>query len=244
MRYILLIILLYCKSVPTFSQYYLRGEVRDEQNQPVHGARIILKSKGEFPFYSGSSGAFGIPSSLKVDTIRFFADGFEPLISAVETSKYKIFNLTPVNVKTTSSPLGLLSFTTDLVSKKPHYPTILGESYSSTIENDFVETKHFAQTGYALNVDRACYSNVRRFLNEKSRPPIDAVRLEEMLNYFNFDVNRHPNQIDGISASTLLTSCPWNSSNQLLFVHLQAKKLNLEKTPPSNFVFLILLPDS
>ena len=218
----------------------MRGEVRDAQNQPVPGAKILLFSKGNYPFYSGSSGAFGIPTSLKIDTITFIAEGFEVLKTSVETSQYKVFTLKSTSIKANSSHLRLSSFTKDLLSDKPHYPTVvMGESYSSTVENEFVDTKQFPQTGYALNVDRACYSNIRRFLNIKAKPPVDAVRLEEMLNYFNFHTKNQLPPTETFSANTTLTSCPWNADNQLLFINLQAKKINLEKTPPTNLVFLI-----
>jgi Ca-activated chloride channel family protein len=222
-----------------FSQYYLRGEVHDLQNQPVPGVKILLYSKGGFPFYSGSSGAFGIPTSLKVDTITFYAEGFEVLKTAVETTQYRVFTLRQTNVKANSAPSGLLSFTKDLVTEKAHYPSILGESYSSTIENGFVDSREFPQTGFAINVDRASYSNIRRFLNEKTKPPVDAIRIEEMLNYFNLKTTVQTIAANPFSVSTTLTSCPWNNQNQLLFIHLQARHLNLENTPPSNLVFLI-----
>ncbi len=238
MRKVLLILIL-LKGSPLFSQYYLRGEVRDVLNQPIQGAKILLSSKGEFPFYSGSSGAFGIPTSLKVDTICFFADGFETLKTAVETSHYKVFTLQPASFKASITPVQLLSFTKDMVTNRPHYPATMGESYSITVENEFVETSHFPQTGYSVNVDRACYSNIRRFLNEKSKPPVDAVRLEEMLNYFNFSSGTKVEPNETFAATSLLTSCPWNKANQLLYVYLQAKKINLDHTPPSNLVFLI-----
>jgi Ca-activated chloride channel family protein len=224
---------------PLFSQYYLRGEVRNEQNEPVQGAKILLFSKANFPFYSGSTGAFGIPTSLKTDTITFMAEGYEVSKLAVETSKYQVFTLKSSTTKVTSTPLRLSSFTKDLLSDKPHYPSVLGESYSSTVENEFVEAKQFPRTGYAINVDRACYSNIRRFLNIRAKPPVDAVRLEEMLNYFNFSTKPDGLLQETFSINSSLTSCPWNIENQLLFISLQAKKINLDKTPPTNLVFLV-----
>ncbi len=68
--------------------------------------------------------------------------------------------------------------------------------------------------------------------------PEDAVRIEEMLNYFNF--NYIPPESDSVfSVISQLTSCPWNTDNQLFFIQVCSKKINLDKVPPSNLVFLI-----
>ncbi len=222
----------------SFSQYYLRGEVRDALNQPLQGVKINLFSKGEYPYYSGSSGAFGIPTSLKIDTITFAAKGYELLKTAVESAKYSVFTLKPTEIIASASHVRLSSFTKDLLNEEKHSTNVLGESYSSTVENKFVETKQFPETGYSVNVDRACYSNIRRFLNTKTKPPVDAVRIEEMLNYFNFSTDQSQ-PTSTFTANTTLTSCPWNPENQLLFINLKAKKINLDKTPSTNLVFLI-----
>ena len=222
----------------SFSQYYLRGEVRDALNQPLQGVKINLFSKGEYPYYSGSSGAFGIPTSLRIDTITLAAKGYELLKTAVESAKYLVFTLKPTEIIASASHVRLSSFTKDLINNQRHSTNVSGESYSNTLENKFIETKQFPETGYAVNVDRACYSNIRRFLNTKTKPPVDAVRIEEMLNYFNFSTDSSQ-PTSTFTANTTLTSCPWNPKNQLMFINLKAKKINLDKTPPTNLVFLI-----
>lgn len=233
-----LIVIAFLLAKPSFSQYYLRGEVRDALNQPLQGVKINLFSKGEYPYYSGSSGGFGIPTSLKIDTITIDAKGYELLKTAVESAKYAVFNLKPTETITSASHVRLSSFTKDLLNDQRHTTNDLGESYSNTVENKFVETKQFPETGYSVNVDRACYSNIRRFLNTKSKPPVDAVRIEEMLNYFNFSTEQSQ-PVSTFTANTTLTSCPWNPENQLLYINLKAKKINLDKTPATNLVFLI-----
>lgn len=235
----LLTILLWLCTNSVVAQYYLRGAVTDVQNQPIPGVKITLFSKGNFPFYSGSSGAFGIPTSLKIDTITFYAEGFEVLRTAVEATQFKTFTLKQTNVKANNAPQGLLSFTKSMMADRPYYPIVAGESYSSTVENSFINPAEFPQTGYAVNVNRASYSNIRRFLNEKAKPPTNAVRIEEMLNYFNLSLGRNNGEQEGFQVSTRLTSCPWNAQSQLLFIHLQAPKLPLYNVPPSNLVFLV-----
>jgi Ca-activated chloride channel family protein len=112
------------------------------------------------------------------------------------------------------------------------------ETYASIIENRFVKAKKFPATGMSLNVDRASYSNIRRFITLNSLVPPDAVRIEEMLNYFNLNYNK-PAGNDIFNIKTTLSSCPWNANNELFYINLSSKKLNLDTLPPSNLVFLI-----
>jgi Ca-activated chloride channel family protein len=112
------------------------------------------------------------------------------------------------------------------------------ETYASLLENHFVNAKRFPNTGMSLNVDRASYSNIRRFISLKSFVPPDAVRIEEMLNYFNLNY-KEPEKGQLFSARTKISSCPWNPESQLFFVNLSSAKLDLDSLPPSHLVFLI-----
>jgi Ca-activated chloride channel family protein len=113
-----------------------------------------------------------------------------------------------------------------------------GESYSNLVENDFIKTNSDYETTFSMRIDKASYSNVRRFINQDTRVPPDAVRIDEMLNYFNFNY-KEPDKGNVFRIESQLTDCPWNNEHRLLFLNLSAKKLNLERVPPSNFVFLI-----
>jgi len=101
-----------------------------------------------------------------------------------------------------------------------------------------VAADKYPSTGLTLNVDRASYSNIRRFLNTKTIVPPDAVRIEEMLNYFNLDY-REPKNKKTFEISTALTNCPWNINNQLLFATIRSKKVSLDSLPATHLVFLI-----
>ncbi|MDQ6844929.1 MAG: VWA domain-containing protein, partial [Bacteroidota bacterium] len=105
-------------------------------------------------------------------------------------------------------------------------------------ENDFVKSNINNSTGFAMRIDKASYSNIRRFINQGSKVPPDAVRVDEMLNYFNFGY-KEPADDQVFSIESQLGACPWNKNNRLLFLNISGKKLNLDKVPPSNFVFLI-----
>jgi Ca-activated chloride channel family protein len=219
------------------AQYYLRGEVRDEQNNPLPNVKIWLHSQGTNPFSSGNSGSFGIPSTLATDTITLVLEGYETCKTAVTTSKFQRFTLKMLPAKASLFKHQLLSTTKNGQDNKPVF-FHNGESYNNLVENDFVEASGYPETGFALNIDRASYSNIRRFLNMGYTVPRSAVRIEEMLNYFNFGSSDSNGQ-QRFSCHTTLTSAPWQQQNQLLFVQLQAPAINLDQVPPSNLVFLV-----
>jgi Ca-activated chloride channel family protein len=226
--------------VQTNAQYYLRGEVKDNQGRLLPNVKIQLVSKGSYVFYTGSAGSFGIPVSKKQDSITLNLDGYQLLGLWIETSKYQTFVLQPLNTAVTSTS-GLKSFTQNLFSSYAAKTVINGaETYNALVENDFVNTKQAPETGISLNINCASYSNIRRFLNMGNAVPPDGVRIEEMLNYF--DLNTIKQDIDNNTiflCKTQLTSCPWNNNNQLLFIQLQAPKLNLKAIPPAHLTFLI-----
>ena len=93
MKTYLLILLLSGYACTSFAQYYLRGELKDESGNGLQGVRIALASKGNYPFYTGAGGAFGIPTSLKVDTITFMQEGYDTLKTAVITNQFGNFSI-------------------------------------------------------------------------------------------------------------------------------------------------------
>ncbi len=112
------------------------------------------------------------------------------------------------------------------------------ESYSSIKENIFYRASEEPLSTFSLDVDRASYSNVRRFINDGDLPPPDAVRIEEMLNYFQYDYPAPKNE-DVLAVTTQLTDCPWNPELRLLHIGVQSKKVDFKDLPASNLVFLI-----
>ena len=96
---IILIILVLGIFTNSYSQFYLRGQLNDEQGNGLNDVRIGLFSKGNYPFFTGTNGVFGLPSSLKVDTITFIKDGYDTLKTSVITSQYGNFILKRGNKK-------------------------------------------------------------------------------------------------------------------------------------------------
>lgn len=121
---------------------------------------------------------------------------------------------------------------------KPVYMNPSVESYKKNPENDFKTVSASPLSTMSIDVDRASYSNVRRFINGGQLPPADAVRIEEMVNYFHYDYEQ-PKGDNPIAITTELTDCPWEPKHQLIHIGMQAKTLDIEALPPSNIVFLI-----
>ena len=112
------------------------------------------------------------------------------------------------------------------------------ENYATIHENGFRDVKAHALSTFSIDVDAASYSNVRRFINQGQLPPKDAVRTEELVNYFTYDYPS-PTGDTPFALYSELSICPWNEDHQLLHIGLQGKEIATQALPPSNLVFLI-----
>lgn len=114
------------------------------------------------------------------------------------------------------------------------------ETYKEIKENSFVVVAQQPVTTFSADVDRAAYANVRRIIGYGQIPPKDAVRIEEMVNYFDYDYPApEEGSVSPLRVSPELAPAPWNPNHLLLRIGLQAKKIDLAQAPPSNIVFLI-----
>lgn len=112
------------------------------------------------------------------------------------------------------------------------------EAYDQRVGNRFMVPTENPLSTFSIDVDRAAYANVRRFLANNQLPPPDAVRIEEMVNYFDYDYPE-PVGADPFVVSTDVADCPWNKTHRLALIGLQGIKINSENLPPNNLVFLI-----
>lgn len=117
-------------------------------------------------------------------------------------------------------------------------PAFNTEEYDYISENTFKGTIDNPLSTFSIDVDTASYSNVRRFINANQIPPKDAVRIEELINYFEYDYpipeSEHP-----FSITTELGLCPWNKRNDIVHIGIQGKKLDYQNLKPANLIFLI-----
>jgi Ca-activated chloride channel family protein len=112
------------------------------------------------------------------------------------------------------------------------------EQYSHIDENPFLEIARAPLSTFSIDVDTASYSNTRRFLKDGQLPPKDAVRIEELVNYFSYD---YPQPVGDapFSVTAEISEAPWNPSHRLVHIGLQGKRISQENMPPANLVFLL-----
>jgi Ca-activated chloride channel homolog len=112
------------------------------------------------------------------------------------------------------------------------------ESYDKINENTFKDVLGNPLSTFSIDVDRASYSNVRRFLNNNTLPYKDAVRIEELINYFDYD---YPQPVNGdpFSVTLEMGDCPWNKEHNLVLIGIKGKEMETMQIPPSNLVFLL-----
>ncbi|HEY0082510.1 MAG TPA: VWA domain-containing protein [Pyrinomonadaceae bacterium] len=112
------------------------------------------------------------------------------------------------------------------------------EAYKHIDENPFFEVARAPLSTFSIDVDTASYSNTRRYLRDGRLPPKDAVRIEELINYFSYD---YPQPAGGapFSINAEVAACPWNPKHRLVHIGLQGKRMHKEDLPPANLVFLL-----
>ncbi|TDE10245.1 vWA domain-containing protein [Dyadobacter psychrotolerans] len=247
---LLLIVLLLCG----FSQSPERkitGIVTDRNQTPLPGVTISVKG-----FKLGTTtdrlGRYQISIPVTASKLVFSFVGylskevsfaFDNILNVTLTEDYKALQEVVVvgygthHKRFASAPMSISnhSMNAPVYSNNQYQNT---ENYKSVNENIFQLTCQQAVTTFSVDVDRASYSNVRRFLNSGQMPPEDAVRIEEMINYFDYDYpqpkNEHP-----VSVTTELSDSPWNRQLKLLRIVLQAKTISTAGLPASNLVFLV-----
>jgi len=160
---------------------------------------------------------------------------YTPEGEATESKKRKqiALNLEPtIEEETEEEPLMIIQ------DENQDEKDIQTEEYEKINENPFWNPMKKPLSTFSIDVDVASYANVRRFLENGQLPPTDAVRIEEMINYFDYQypqpTDEHPFKI-----ITEVGSCPWSEENKLLHIGIQGKDIPTEKLPPSNLIFLL-----
>ncbi len=120
----------------------------------------------------------------------------------------------------------------------PPAPLFNTEGYRKIDDNPFLTVANNPLSTFSIDVDTASYSNTRRFINQGQLPPKDAVRIEELINYFQYDYDE-PDNDDPFSIVVEQSVAPWNPEHRLVHIGLQGKRIPQDELPPSNWVFLI-----
>ncbi len=239
----------------------IAGHVRDTAGTPIANAQVqvVGTSLGTLTDSAGHYLISKVPVGTYLLRARFI--GYNP--GTVHGVKVTSGMTTTVDIALNSSPLRISEMVVTDQSRAA--PATLGaaqgqmgyanglrrdeawrrqrepwntEEYGHTDENPFVAVSAHPLSTFSIDVDRAAYGNVRRFLLGGSAPPKDAVRIEELVNYFPYDY-AGPDGDDPVAIHTELGPAPWKPAHQLLRIGLQARRIDLRGLPPSNFVFLI-----
>ena len=142
----------------------------------------------------------------------------------------------PMNARLQGRTMGIMAKPSSPVrTRQDHYNT---EDYSTITENRFLRPLNAPLSTFSIDVDAASYSNLRRFINEGQTPPKDAIRIEEMVNYFDYDYPQ-PQGYEPFTVTTEIGACPWQPEHRLLHIGLQGKRLPTAQIPASNLVFLL-----
>lgn len=111
------------------------------------------------------------------------------------------------------------------------------ESYDSISENKIFAAKADPLSTFSIDVDTASYSNMRRFIEQNQKPPVDAIRVEELINYFSYDYPAPSDEPFSVNLET--AQAPWDSGKKLVRIGIKGKEIKVDKRPASNLVFLI-----
>jgi Uncharacterized protein containing a von Willebrand factor type A (vWA) domain len=251
---IFIVLLFTAFKAPRNSVRTIRGIVTDRNDKtPLAGVDVFSHDK-RISASTNKNGFYTISVPENEQTLTFEYIGYKPLTLKI--------NGTVLNVKLEKESISLkeevivgygqkamaapglrgavhirgISQSTVVMNSLP--VTESSESYASINENRFRDAIKNPLSTFSIDVDAASYTNIRRFINNGALPPADAVRIEEMVNYFDYDYPQ-PKGKDPINIVTEIADAPWNTMHKLVKIGLQGRKISTEKLPASNLVFLI-----
>ena len=224
------------------------GTVTDENDQPLIGANVSIE-KSRKGTVTNEHGKYSI-EALQGDIIRFSYIGYKTQkVKAnrkiIDVKLYPDNNLLMEECVITSDEVSNRAISSkQMAVRSLGMPALIydryanREEYSHNAENRFKSPVKDPLSTFSIDVDAASYSNIRRFINQGEMPPKDAVRIEEMINYFNYNYPE-PTGNDPVRITTEVGICPWNKTHRLVQIGLKARKIESKNLPASNFVFLI-----
>jgi len=247
------------------AQRSIEGIVKNTANQVLTGAKVKIKGPA-VGVETSKTGKFILKIAAKDSILIVSYDGYitqEVLIRT--TSKFVIVTMKPApvhkdmvaeyqnevsvsayvsNINVRSRPQRnntnvLKVMQNEVPGMAIRQPFVEdNESYSAIKENKLQQVSDQPLSTFSIDVDRASYANVRRYLNNGNLPPNDAVRVEELINYFDYHY-KAPAGKDPVAIYTDMATCPWDTAHQLVRIALKGKEIPQEQLPPANLVFLV-----
>lgn len=224
------------------------GTVTDENDQPLIGVNVSIE-KSRKGTVTNEHGKYSI-EAIQGDIIRFSYIGYKTQkVKAnrkiIDVKLYPDNNLLMEECVITSDEVSNRAISSkQMAVRSLGMPALIydryanREEYSHNAENRFKSPVKDPLSTFSIDVDAASYSNIRRFINQGEMPPKDAVRIEEMINYFNYNYPK-PTGNDPVRITTEVGICPWNKTHRLVQIGLKAREIENQNLPASNFVFLI-----
>ena len=224
------------------------GTVTDENDQPLIGANVSIE-KSRKGTVTNEHGKYSI-EAIQGDIIRFSYIGYKTQkVKAnrkiIDVKLYPDNNLLMEECVITSDEVSNRAISSkQMAVRSLGMPALIydryanREEYNHNAENRFKSPVKDSLSTFSIDVDAASYSNIRRFINQGEMPPKDAVRIEEMINYFNYNYPK-PTGNDPVRITTEVGICPWNKTHRLVQIGLKAREIENQNLPASNFVFLI-----
>jgi len=258
MKSVIAILILAAVGIASTSSLYVTGTVYDASGKTLPGVNVVIKGTTS-GVTTDINGFYSISVASEKSILVFSSVGKATLEITVGTKKVidvfmkvdsKQLEEVVVSTVCTTKPRSITekksygaydmaaeSYAGPLMQSdyEPQHNT---EDYSPIAENGFKRVMDNPLSTFSIDVDAASYSNMRRFINNGQLPPKDAVRIEEMINYFNYNYEQ-PTGDDPFSINTEVTTAPWNDKHLLVQVGLQGKKIAMDNLPPSNIVFLL-----
>lgn len=232
----------------------ITGNVTDNYGMPLPGVNIIEKgtSKGTQTDFDGN---YEIETQIG-STLVFAYVGFTTIHKKVKANKTilnvqmkedaAVLNEVVVTAYAPKRSKTVVGYAVSSISQESIAGIGTGyknldtddESYGKIVENIFKRVETAPLSTFSIDVDKAGYSNIRRFINNGQDVPQDAVKLEEMINYFSYDYPQ-PEGDDPFSIYTEIASSPWNEEAKLVRIGLRGKDISTKNVPASNLVFLL-----
>jgi len=248
MKKVIIIIQFVLIGLVALGQKTITGTVTDNNNIAISGVLVSAKHHN-ISVSTDHQGKYSITVPETEDSLLFALSGY------ATQSKF-------LNGKKVDCVLSVLllepivnEYVDEIILKKKEYSVVSGkatrnlpnrtayynpsvEEYTKVNENGFKPAKDEPLSTFSIDVDRASYSNIRRMLNLGQKIPADAVRVEEMINYFDYKYPQ-PKDDNPYSITAEYSDCPWEENFKLLHIGLQGKKIPMDNLPASNIVFLL-----
>ena len=230
----------------------ITGTVTDKSDGKVMPGVIVSINASKKHTVTDKNGKYSISLADDVRSLHFSFLGYKTL--TVKIGKSAIINVALEEDGQQLNEIVVVGYgnkmmgkiTGDVASGPPirirgsrsAYAPMSAETYAPIQENGFQNPYKTPLSTFSIDIDAASYSNVRRFINNGGLPPKDAVRVEEMINYFDYEYPQ-PKGKDPVNIITEIANAPWNPNHKLIQIGLQGRKIATDNLPASNLVFLI-----